>query len=529
MTHEATGSPPGDGCYVRSMPRAGVALTLALVTALTGVAARAGAGEAARLASGTALPARHAEPDPVSGGRIVDERGREVLLRGVNVNALAEYWKGTQFRTTFPLAEDDPARMASIGWNAVRLLLSWSRVEPEPGEYDAAYLDRATATVERLADVGIYTIIDLHQDAWGATLAARPDEACRPPEVPARGWDGAPGWATFDDGAPRCAPNDIRELSPAVRAAWAAFFADRERIQTRYVDMLGHVARRFAKESAVAGFDIMNEPNAFGDDEEAALSDMYGRALTEIRRGEEEGGGFSHLVLFEPSAVWSSSGRGAPPDFSRDENVVYAPHLYTGGFTDGPITGEAFAIARDEASGFGGVPVLSGEWGANPDRAGPNGDGYFLEHQRLQDESRISATLWTWRESCGDPHKAADVRAGETPEVWGEFEVDCADNSVARVRRDLVDELTRGYVRAAPGRLATTTYDPVTGVLAASGEATDDSSPLVAFLPGRRARDIEVVVTGLGKPAIEVVEGGGLLVRAESQGGPWELRVEPRD
>ena len=64
----------------------------------------------------------HAEPDAARGGRIVDARGREVLLRGVNVNALAEYWKGTAFRTVFPLARERPARMAAIGWNTVRLL-----------------------------------------------------------------------------------------------------------------------------------------------------------------------------------------------------------------------------------------------------------------------------------------------------------------------------------------------------------------------------------------------------------------------
>ena len=101
------------------------------------------------------LPALHAEPDATNGGRIVDARGREVLLRGVNVNALAEYWKGNEFATTFPLARRDPARMAAIGWNAVRLLLSWSRVEPEPGEYDDAYLDRIARAVDRLAAEGI--------------------------------------------------------------------------------------------------------------------------------------------------------------------------------------------------------------------------------------------------------------------------------------------------------------------------------------------------------------------------------------
>jgi hypothetical protein len=75
--------------------------------------------------------------------------------------------------------------------------------------------------------------------------------------------------------------------------------------------------------------------------------------------------------------------------------VVYAPHVYTGGFSGGPITRNAFQVALDEARGFGGAPVLSGDWGADPDRAEPGGDGYFAEHQRLQDEVPVSATLWT--------------------------------------------------------------------------------------------------------------------------------------
>src|SRR3954452_15890555 len=131
----------------------------------------------------------HAEPDPARGGRIVDDRGREVRLRGVNVNALAEYWKGTPFPTVFPLDRKDPDRMAGIGWNAVRLLLSWSRVEPQPGVYDAAYLAQVAAVVERLRGRGIYSILDLHQDAWGATLAAPDGTLCPPGSQLALGWD----------------------------------------------------------------------------------------------------------------------------------------------------------------------------------------------------------------------------------------------------------------------------------------------------------------------------------------------------
>ena len=138
------------------------------------------------------LPALHAELDP-EGGRIRDAHGREVLLRGVNVNAFVEYWAYDPARfTTYPLTPDDADLLAGMGWNAVRLLFSWSRVEPEPGLYDEAYLDDLEDAVRLLESRGIYAILDAHQDAWGPSLAAAPDEDCGANATPAFGWDGAP-------------------------------------------------------------------------------------------------------------------------------------------------------------------------------------------------------------------------------------------------------------------------------------------------------------------------------------------------
>ena len=401
------------------------------------------------------LPALHADPDPLHGGRIVDASGRQVLLRGVNINAEVDYWRGTFFPTTFPFTAKDADGMAAIGWNSARLLLSWSRVEPRPGHYDETYLNQIAADVRLLASRRIYAIIDFHQDAWGATLAAPPSAVCPPGSPPALGWDGAPGWATLDGGASRCATAGVRELSPAVLAAFKAFWANAPGpggvgIRTRYERMVGHVAGRFARTSSVAGYDVMNEPNAFGPD--AGLGPLGPVCAFAASRpaGRAESRRDRHLVLFEPSALWSETGSGAPPDFPHDRDVVYAPHIYTGGFTGGPITAAAFEVARTEARGFGGVPVLSGEWGADPGRAAPGGDPYFLDHQRLQDDFEFGATLWTWRESCGDPHKVTDYREGRVPTVWGEFEVDCRTNSVVGVRHDLVDQLTRAYTGRPP-------------------------------------------------------------------------------
>jgi endoglycosylceramidase len=482
--------------------------------------------------SPTRLLPLHAEPDPIDGGRIVDADGREVLLRGVNVNAFAEYWSSNEFPTTFPLTESDADRMAEIGWNTVRLLLSWSRVEPQPGEYDEEYLAQVEAAVRLLASRGIYSVIDLHQDAWGATLAARPDEMCNPPSQPAFGWDGAPEWATLDGGAARCAIAGIRETSAAVLAAFQAFWEDAEGpgglgIRTRYARMLAHVAGRFANHPAVAGYDLMNEPNAFSPEQQQLMAEMYSDALGAIRAAEDEAEGFPHLVFFEPSALWSALGAGAPPDFDRDRDVVYAPHIYMGGFNGGPITEEAFQIARDEANRFGGAPVFSGEWGSDPRRAADPDDGYFLTHQRLQDEFRISATLWTWRESCGDPHKAGDYRAGNVPYVWGEFEVDCTTNEVTGMREPLVDQLTRAYVRAAPGRISELTYDPQTGAFHASGSEAPLGAQLVVFYPNAQHPLNAITAEGLRTPTTHPAPGDNVYVVAEVTGAEWSVAITP--
>jgi len=479
------------------------------------------------------LPALHAEPDPATGGRIVDALGREVLLRGVNVNAFVDYWQYGPFPTTYPFTDDDADEISAVGWNVVRLLVSWSRVEPQPGVYDEAYLDHVAATVRALEQRGVYTVVDLHQDAWSATLAAPPETVCPAGSSPAYGWDGAPAWATLDAGASRCSPAGSRELTPAVRAAFAAFWDDAPGpggvgIRTRYVTMLGHVAQRFARSSAVAGYDVMNEPNAFGGAQVAALGAFSGDAVAAIRAGEQRAHGFPHLVLVEPSITWSDFAVGTPPPFPHDANLVFAPHLYRGGLTSGPIPREDFERARADAATLGGAPVLLGEWGASPARAADPADGYFPTHQALQDDFGFSATLWTWRESCGDPHKAKAVGAGQLPYVWGEWDVDCRTNTVVGQRGALLAQLRRGYVRAAPGDVARGAFDPGTGRLEATGASARPGQVLVAWFPA--PVDRVYVEQHRGLAGLRISSSGsdeGSYVTAVATGGEWQLVVGP--
>jgi endoglycosylceramidase len=305
--------------------------------------------------------------------------------------------------------------------------------------------------------------------------------------------------------------------------AWRAFFADEQDIQTRYVAMVRHVSSRLRRTTAVAGYDVMNEPNALTPDQNAALSKFYAKALKAIRSG-----GSRQLVLFEPSVLFSATGSGAPPAFKHDRNVVYAPHIYTGGFTGGPIPKAAFTTVRSEAKKLGGVPVLSGEWGTDPDRASRTTDTYFADHQRFQDEFGFSAALWTWRESCGDPHKVAEQRAGSTPKPWGLFDVDCRTNRVTGERTALRNQLTRGYVRAAPARY-TTTWDPAKGRLEASGRAPRKAAPVVAYFPQPSGTGRVIQTKGAAEfPRLERLTGGGLLISFRPRPGRWKLTVSRR-
>lgn len=477
------------------------------------------------------LPALHAEPDPAAGGRIVDAYGREVLLRGVNVNAFVEYWAyDPEIFTTYPFPPEDADAIAGIGWNVVRLLLSWSRVEPEPGVYDEDYLDEIEDAVRMLEQRGIYTIIDLHQDAWSATLAAGPDEVCTGVDSPAFGWDGAPDWATQDGGAPRCAAIGVRELSPAVLNAFSAFWHDAPGpggvgIRTRYVQTLAHLAARFSPFDAVAGYDLMNEPNLFSELE--LLGDFTAEAIAAIRAAESEAGAPHRLVFFEPSAMWAVFGIGAPPPFPADDQIVYAPHLYQGGLDDQPLDAALFERTRAEAAAYGGAPVLTGEWGSDPGRASDPADGYFERHQSLQDAFRFGATLWTWREACGDPHKAGDVRDGRIPRVWGLFEVDCARNEVLGMREDLVAALRRPLLRAAPGAIEAVAWDAASGRFTASGRDARKGSSFFVFWPESLGSAPRIEARGLHGVHRVPAPGGSRFVAGWALGGDWSLEIEP--
>lgn len=477
---------------------------------------------------GDPLPSLSAVTNETEPGCIVDSTGREVLLRGVNVNSHIEYWQyDPDIITNYPFTEEDADLLASMGWNMVRLAISWSRVEPNPGEYDEAYLDEVASSISMLRKRGIYTLLDLHQDAWGATLAAPEGTICEEGK-PAGGWDGAPAWATFDDGESRCATSH-RELVPAVRAAWVNFFMNREGpggvgIRTRYVQMFAHLVKRFAHESSVAGYDLMNEPNQLLEETHAALSEFYQDALQAMRQAEADVDAPKRLFFFEPSIAWHAVGFPPPAPFDHDDQVVYSPHIYQEGIDEGTLE-EGFARAvKESVELYKGAPIVTSEWGGDPRRAKDPEDDYFERHLQEQDNYLFGATMWTWHTSCGDPHAYYAAREGQAAFVWGIFNQNCEDNTFDGMRTEYIDVIRKMAVRFAPGLLDKVEWSKDDTKLSASGNEAKAGNLLEVFVPHIDPSKVTVETTGLGK--IQSTPWfGGLLYYAPALGGSWSVQI----
>ena len=453
----------------------------------------------------TPLAAAAAEPLPRlhathgHGAAIRNRHGAQVLLRGVNVNQVGEYFQASpELAPTVPLAKDDFHDIARLGFNSVRLIVSWSALEPSPGDYDTAYVARIRQAVRWAASYGLYVVLDMHQDAYGIAVDTPIDETCATGS-PNNGWDGAPAWATITDGASTCRPGE-RELAPAVMHAWQHFWDDTDGIQTHLVNTWGRLAADFARTRAVAGYDLLNEPG-FGLDTAANsttdLGRFYGRAIKAIRAGERRADGFHHIVFWEPSVLWSATGNTPvpAPGFTRDRNLVFAPHIYGESLSPNTIPfGFAYAqaVARQH-----GVTVWGGEWGFWPEHP-VQASEQIERYAAAEDAARYGGAWWDWKQACGNPH-VVNQPGGEPAAVSPSLvRFTCPDEVAQPIDPAFGDVLSRPVPRAVPGRITRLTSDGRTGKLDLSGTygGRTGRCALRVFVPKRFA-GLKVRATGI--------------------------------
>jgi endoglucanase len=212
----------------------------------------------------------------VQGAKVVDGSGKAVVLRGVAFGN--QVWSNVRIPVQHH-AEEDFARVASLGMNAIRFYLNYRTFESdaEPGEVledGLGWLDQNIAWARRH---GVYLILNLH--------------------VP---------------------PGGYQSLGKG-KALWTDPTA-----QDRFIHLWRTLAAHCRGEATIAGYDLLNEPVVTTSIDQ--WRDLAERAIKSIREVDPE-----HVVFVERV---NSVGEGWKEDSNRnffrvaDPNVVYEFHFY---------------------------------------------------------------------------------------------------------------------------------------------------------------------------------------------------------
>ena len=518
-------------------------LAVRLVAASLAVAALAscssGTSDEAKASTTTTAASREAgviELLPLSTSkdrRIVDSDGRDVLLRGANVNSLALYWQGVPtVDTTIPVSAEDWDTMAAHGFSVIRLLVTWANVEPTKGEIDEDYLEQVDEYVAAAAEHGIYSVIDMHQDAYTSFLSTEDAADCEPGTTPAKGWDGAPEWAVLSDDLSTCLTGSDRNSSPAVNRAWNHFYDDTDGIRTAFAEMWGKVAEHFAGRPEVAGYDVLNEPETSLPEPE--LAPKYQALLVDVIgaiRDAEADADFQHIIFVEPTVPAGDPVNGIvipdPKAAGVDiANISGSVHNYSESIGGGSIEGLNDGIEGITA-GIG-VPNWGGEygfWDTSPETLEKAG-----RYAADEDDHRWGGAWWQWRQSCGDPHAVqweGDEVVAPTDDSVHLNVLGCPDNEDLGPNDAFLDILGRGYPRATPGRLTELRSEVESGRLLVRADATEAGGELLVWTPTEDDADHAVTVEGLSDVVEHEVDGGRLVTATVDAPGEYVLRVGP--
>lgn len=372
----------------------------ALLGALAGLAiAGLGAcssGSGAAPSSGAAAPIPTAQKLSRSGRWFTDAQGKVLVIHGTNmINKLPPYKP-----EALGFGEKDLHFLADNGFNGIRLGFSWAGVEPEPGQYDDAYIDHIVALAAAAARHGLLPVVNFHQDGYAEKY----------------GGNGAPEWACLDHGVPGSPLPSAAGVLPGAAVANENFWMNTAGpggigLQDRYAAAWKHVAKRFSNDPHTV-FELYNEPSPGFVDvavcplptgcpefDIGKLAPFNLKVLQAIRQVDPE-----RLTFVEPNAFFGLGSARTWLPGTGDPQVGFAFHNYCAldlaGLLPGAACDQVVALTLANAqSQFDatGEPLLMNEFGAF------NTDEVVAALLDRSDEMMLSWMHWAyWAQDFGE-------------------------------------------------------------------------------------------------------------------------------
>lgn len=297
------------------------------------------------------------------GTQIVDGRGKPLLLHGINLGnwmvtegymwhfdggpqsereieefttemlgptRAAQFWK--TWRDSY-ISREDIHRIRQMGFDSIRIPIHWKLFTSDDSE-GFQLLDRVIGWAH---EEGLYVVIDLHAAPGGQT------------------------GANIDDSN-----------------GWPWLYSD-ESMQQQTTELWRRIAHRYRDETAVLGYDLLNEPlphypamRAF----DAKLEPLY-RRFTEAIRSED-----THHAVILGGAKWDTDFSVFGPAF--DKNAIYQLHTYWAPPVQATI--QHFVDFRAKNN----VPIWLGE-------SGENKDEWIAQFARLLEKNNIGWAFWPYK------------------------------------------------------------------------------------------------------------------------------------
>lgn len=148
--------------------------------------------------------------------------------------------------------------MKKMGFTMMRLGFMWSGYNPDQGFFNQTYIDVVRTVVRKMADHGIYALLDMHQDGLSSKFCL---------------YDGMPLWVA-NKSVPRkpfpwpftgdCSTRSWSDniLSEAAAQTYQDLYDNHLGMLDDLADFWRHAAEQFTDEPGVLGYEIMNEPFA---------------------------------------------------------------------------------------------------------------------------------------------------------------------------------------------------------------------------------------------------------------------------